>query len=58
MEVTAVVKGAWDAFATQITIFLPKLIGALIIFIIGLIIARSDGTIISFCSPSHVGVWG
>ena len=40
MQVTAVVKGAWDAFATEITMFLPKLIGALIIFIIGLVIAR------------------
>ena len=27
MEVTTVVKGAWDAFATKITVFLPKLIG-------------------------------
>jgi hypothetical protein len=40
MEITTVVKGAWDAFATQITIFLPKLIGAIIIFVLGLLIAR------------------
>jgi len=40
METTAVVRGAWDAFYTTITIFLPKLIGAIIIFVIGLIIAR------------------
>jgi hypothetical protein len=40
METTAVVRGAWDAFYTTITTFLPKLIGAIIIFVIGLIIAR------------------
>ena len=40
MEITAVVKGAWDAFATKITVFLPKLIGAIIIFVVGLIIAK------------------
>ena len=40
MEITAVVKGAWDAFATKITIFLPKLLGAIIIFVVGLIIAK------------------
>ncbi len=40
MEITAVVKGAWDAFATKITVFLPKLIGAIIIFVIGLIVAK------------------
>ena len=40
MEITAVVKGAWDAFSTKITIFLPKLIGAIIIFVVGLIIAK------------------
>ena len=37
MEITAVVKGAWDAFATKIKVFLPKLIGAIIIFVAGLI---------------------
>jgi len=40
MEITAVVKGAWDAFATKISVFLPKLIGAIIIFVAGLIIAK------------------
>ena len=40
MEITAVVQGAWDAFATKITVFLPKLIGAIIIFVAGLIIAK------------------
>ncbi|MDY6843614.1 MAG: hypothetical protein SVW57_05940 [Thermodesulfobacteriota bacterium] len=40
MEITAIVKGAWDAFATKITIFLPKLIGAAIIFVVGLFIAK------------------
>ena len=40
MEITAVVKGAWSAFATKITVFLPELIGAIIIFIVGLIIAK------------------
>jgi len=40
MEITAVVKGAWDAFATKITVFLPELIGAIFIFVAGLIIAK------------------
>ena len=40
METTTVVKGAWDAFYTTITTFLPKLIGAAIILVIGWIIAR------------------
>jgi hypothetical protein len=40
MEITAVVKGAWAAFATKITVFLPKLIGAILIFVAGLIIAK------------------
>ncbi|MFC1822641.1 hypothetical protein ACFL9T_08035 [Thermodesulfobacteriota bacterium] len=40
MEITAVVKGAWNAFATKITVFLPELIGAIIIFVAGLIIAK------------------
>ncbi len=40
MKITAVVKGAWDAFATKITVFLPELIGAIIIFVVGLIIAK------------------
>lgn len=40
MEVTTVVTGAWNAFATKIMAFLPELIGAIIIFIVGWIIAR------------------
>jgi hypothetical protein len=40
MEVTTVVTGAWNAFATKITAFLPALIGAIIIFVIGWIVAR------------------
>jgi hypothetical protein len=40
MEVTTVVTGAWDAFATKITAFLPELIGAIVIFVAGWIIAR------------------
>ncbi|MGM0428507.1 MAG: mechanosensitive ion channel family protein [Thermodesulfobacteriota bacterium] len=40
MEIMATVTGAWNAFATKITAFLPLLIGAIIIFIIGWIIAR------------------
>jgi hypothetical protein len=40
MEVTTVVTGAWNAFATKITAFLPELIGAIIIFIAGWIVAR------------------
>jgi len=40
MEVTTVVTGAWNAFATKITAFLPELIGAILIFVVGWIIAR------------------
>ncbi|MFH1351284.1 MAG: hypothetical protein ABII26_10145 [Pseudomonadota bacterium] len=40
MEPTTIVMGAWDAFATKITTFLPNLIGAIIIFVVGLIIAK------------------
>ena len=40
MEITTVVKGAWDAFSTKIAAFLPELIGAIIIFVLGLIFAR------------------
>ncbi|MFB0520234.1 MAG: hypothetical protein ACETWD_02260 [Desulfatiglandales bacterium] len=40
MELTTVVTGAWNAFATKITAFLPELIGAIIIFVAGGIIAR------------------
>ncbi|MFC1816432.1 hypothetical protein ACFL0M_10965 [Thermodesulfobacteriota bacterium] len=40
MQITTVVKGAWDVFATKITVFLPMLIGAIIIFVVGLLVAR------------------
>ena len=40
MQITTVVKGAWDAFAIKITAFLPMLIGAIIIFVAGLLLAR------------------
>jgi len=40
MEITTVVTGAWNAFATKITAFFPELIGAIIIFVAGWIIAR------------------
>lgn len=40
MEITTVVTGAWNAFATKITAFLPELIGAVIIFVAGLIVAK------------------
>jgi hypothetical protein len=40
MQITTVVTGAWNAFSTKITAFLPELIGAIIIFVAGWIIAR------------------
>jgi len=40
MGLTAVVTGAWNAFTTKIMTFLPMLIGAIIIFVVGLIIAK------------------
>ena len=40
MEMTTVVKGAWQAFSTKIMAFLPELIGAIIIFVVGLIAAK------------------
>ncbi|MCF8062483.1 MAG: hypothetical protein K9M82_08210, partial [Deltaproteobacteria bacterium] len=40
MEITTVVTGAWNAFATKITAFLPELIGALIVFVAGWIGAK------------------
>ena len=40
MQITTVVTGAWNAFATKITAFLPELIGAIIIFIGGWFVAR------------------
>jgi len=40
MEIMTTVTGAWSAFATKITTFLPMLIGAIIIFVVGWIVAR------------------
>ena len=40
MEITTVVKGAWDLFAAKIMAFLPMLIGAIIIFVVGLLVAK------------------
>jgi len=40
MEITTIVTDAWNAFAIKITAFLPELIGAIIIFVAGWIIAR------------------
>lgn len=40
MEVTTVVTGAWNAFSAKIMAFLPELIGAVIIFVVGLVIAK------------------
>lgn len=40
MQITTVVKSAWDAFNAKIMAFLPMLIGAVIIFIAGLIVAK------------------
>jgi hypothetical protein len=40
MELQTVVTGAWNAFAIKITAFLPMLIGAIILFVAGWIIAK------------------
>jgi hypothetical protein len=40
MEITAIVTGAWNTFSAKIMAFLPELIGAIIIFVIGLIAAK------------------
>ena len=40
MGFTTVVTGAWNMFATKIMAFLPMLLGALFLFIIGLIVAK------------------
>ncbi|MFP3927820.1 MAG: mechanosensitive ion channel family protein [Desulfobacteraceae bacterium] len=40
MEITTVVTGAWNAFATKITAFLPELLGAVIVFVVGWLAAR------------------
>ncbi|MGD8520876.1 MAG: hypothetical protein PVF56_06990 [Desulfobacterales bacterium] len=40
MELTTVVTGAWSAFSAKILAFLPNLIGAIIIFVLGWLLAR------------------
>lgn len=40
MQITTVVKGAWDIFITNIMAFLPMLIGAIIIFVVGMLFAK------------------
>jgi hypothetical protein len=40
MELTTIVTGAWNAFTAKIMAFLPMLIGAIIIFAAGLILAK------------------
>lgn len=40
MGFTTVVTGAWNTFSAKIMAFLPGLIGAIIIFVVGLIIAK------------------
>ena len=40
MELTTIVIGAWNAFSTKVMGFIPNLIGAIIIFIAGWLLAR------------------
>jgi len=40
MELTTIVTGAWNTFTAKIMAFLPMLIGAIIIFAAGLIVAK------------------
>ena len=40
MEMTSVVTGAWNAFSVKVMAFLPGLIGAVVIFLAGLIVAK------------------
>ena len=47
MELTTVVTGAWNTFATKIMAFLPMLIGAIIIFVVGLSMAAMLGSFMS-----------
>lgn len=47
MEILSTVQGAWEAFATQITIFIPLLIGAVIIFVIGWFAAKISKRVVS-----------
>lgn len=47
MQIMATVQNAWDAFSTQITSFIPLLIGAIIIFVVGWLAAKLTKSIIS-----------
>ncbi len=47
MQIMSTVESAWDAFATQITTFVPLLIGAIIIFVVGWFVAKLSRKIIS-----------
>ncbi len=47
MQIMSTVQGAWDTFSTQVTSFLPLLLGAIIIFVVGWIIAKLGRRIIA-----------
>lgn len=47
MEILSTVQSAWQAFVTQITIFIPLLIGAVIIFVVGWFAAKISKRVIS-----------
>jgi hypothetical protein len=47
MEILSTVQSAWQAFVTQITIFIPLLLGAIIIFVVGWFAAKISKRVIS-----------
>ncbi len=47
MEILSTVQNAWQAFVTQITIFIPLLLGAIIIFVVGWFAAKISKRVIS-----------
>jgi len=47
MQILTNIQGAWDAFSTQITTFIPLLLGAIIIFVVGWLAAKISKGIIS-----------
>lgn len=47
MEILSTVQNAWQAFVTQITIFIPLLIGAIIIFVVGWFAAKISKRVIT-----------
>jgi len=47
MEILSTVQSAWQAFVTQITIFIPLLIGAIIIFVVGWFAAKISKRVIT-----------